>query len=67
MDEEADKQSLLILCDLVTKHIRFEERELFAYLEELLTKEQLDNVFVEIEKHPVTSETEWTEEFWVRK
>ena len=67
LDEEADKQSLLILCDLVTKHIRFEERELFAYLEELLTKEQLDNVFVEIEKHPVTSETEWTEEFWVRK
>lgn len=67
LDEEADIQTLQILCDLVNKHIRFEERELFVYLEELLTTEQLDNVFVEIEKHPVTCETEWTEEFWVRK
>lgn len=67
LDVEADKQTLMILCDLINKHIRFEERELFIYLEELLTKEQLDEVFAAIEKHPVTPETEWTEEFWVRK
>jgi hemerythrin-like domain-containing protein len=67
LDEEADTQTLQILGDLVTKHIRFEERELFVYLEKLLTKEQLDEVFAEIEEHPVSCETEWTDEFWVRK
>lgn len=67
LDEEADKQTLLILCDLVSKHIRFEERELFVFLERLLSKEQLDKVFEEIEKHPVSCESEWKDEFWVRK
>ena len=67
LDAEADERDFTILADLLNKHIRFEERELFVYLEELLTKEQLDSVFAEIEKHPVTSETEWTEEFWVKK
>lgn len=67
IDKQPDIQSLKILCDLLNKHIRFEERELFKYLEELLSKEQLDIVFNELEKHPVSCETEWTEEFWVRK
>ena len=67
IDEQPDTQSLKILCDLLNKHIRFEERELFKYLEELLSKEQLDIVFNELEKHPVSCDTEWTEEFWVRK
>lgn len=67
LDEEADKHTLLILCDLLNKHIRFEERELFEYLEELLSKEQLDHVFAEIEKHPLSCDAEWKEEFWVRK
>lgn len=67
LDEHADKQTLKILCDLLNKHIRFEERELFIYLEGLLTKEQLDAVYIELEKHPVSCDTEWTEEFWIRK
>lgn len=67
IDKQPDIQSLKILCDLLNKHIRFEERELFKYLEELLSKEQLDIVFNELEKHPVSCDTEWTEEFWVRK
>lgn len=67
IDKHADTHALQILCDLLNKHIRFEERELFIYLEELLTKEQLDTVFVELEKHPVNCDSEWTEEFWVRK
>ncbi len=67
IDDQPDPHSLKILCDLLNKHIRFEERELFKYLEELLSKEQLDIVFNEIEKHPVICDTEWTEEFWVKK
>ncbi len=67
LDEEADSHIFLILCDLLNKHIRFEERELFGHLEELLSKEQLDTVFVELEKHPVSHDAEWSEEFWVKK
>jgi hemerythrin-like domain-containing protein len=66
LDEEADKRHLLLLCDLLDQHIRFEERELFNYLEELLTPVQLDNIFTELEAHPLGKE-EWTDEFWVKK
>ncbi|MBL7748701.1 MAG: hemerythrin domain-containing protein [Chitinophagaceae bacterium] len=67
LGEEADKRHLLLLCDLTTQHIRFEERELFGYLEQLLTPEQLDNVFKQLEEHPVSCNEEWKEEFWVKK
>lgn len=66
LDEEADKRHLQILCDLLDQHIRFEERELFKFLEELLTPEQLDKIYTELEAHPLGKE-EWTDEFWVKK
>ena len=67
LDDEADKRTLLILSDLLNKHIRFEERELFVHLEKILTQEQLENIFIQLEKHPVHCEQEWKEEFWVKK
>jgi hemerythrin-like domain-containing protein len=67
LDAEADKRTLTILCDLLNTHIRFEERELFAYLEKILTPEQLDDIFTQLEKHPVHCEQEWKDEFWVKK
>lgn len=67
LGHEADKRHLLLLCELVTQHIRFEERELFGYLEGLLTPEQLDTVFQSLEEHPVSCEEEWKDEFWVKK
>jgi hypothetical protein len=60
LDDEADKRSLHILCDLLDKHIRFEERE-------NLPKEKLDEIFKEIEKHPVDDTTTWKHEFWGKK
>lgn len=66
LDDEADKRTLVLLTDLINNHIRFEERELFVYLEGLLTKEKLDEIFVQLEKHPVSCE-EWKDEFWVKK
>ncbi len=66
LDDEADKRTLVILCDLVTQNIRIEERELFNYLEELLPPEKLDDIFLQLEKHPVSEEV-WEDEFWVRK
>jgi Hemerythrin HHE cation binding domain len=67
LDDEADQRTLIILSDLLNKHIRFEERELFVHLEKILTPEQLENIFTQLEKHPVHCEQEWKDEFWVKK
>lgn len=67
LDDVADKRNLVILTDLLNHHIRFEERELFAYLEKELKPEQLDAIFKQLEKNPVHFEEEWKEEFWVKK
>lgn len=66
MDEEADKRTLVLLADLVNHHIRFEERELFAWLESNLAPDKLDQIFEQLEKHPVHDDT-WTDEFWISK
>lgn len=72
LDDEADHRTLVILSDLLNKHIRFEERELFIHLEKILSAEQLDSIYSELEKHPVHCEQDpmaigWKEEFWVKK
>jgi len=66
LDAEADERDFTILADLLNKHIRFEERQLFAFLEEILTPEKLDKVFQQLEEHPLTC-GEWNDEFWVKK
>jgi hemerythrin-like domain-containing protein len=67
LDDEADKRTLVILTDLLNAHIRFEERELFVHLEKILSPEQLETIFTQLEKHPVHCDQEWNEEFWVKK
>lgn len=67
LDDEADKRTLTILCDLLDKHIRFEERELFVYLESHLGPDKLNEIHTLLEKHPVKCDTEWKDEFWVKK
>jgi hemerythrin-like domain-containing protein len=66
LDKEADTATFSQLCNLVNDHIRFEERELFGYLEQNLIPEQLTSIFKELEEHPVSCE-EWKDEFWVKK
>jgi hemerythrin-like domain-containing protein len=66
LDREPDKRTLELLADLLNQHIRFEERELFNYLEKTLTAEKLDEIFTQLEEHPV-KKAEWTDEFWVNK
>jgi len=66
LDQEPDPNSLQLLADYINNHIRFEERELFVYAEQTLTPEQLNEVYKEL---PDGShcETEWKDEFWVKK
>lgn len=67
IDQEADRQDFTRLTNLLETHIRFEERELFQYLEEHLSTEQLTTIFEQLEKHPVSFEEEWKDHFWVSK
>jgi len=66
IEDATDKSSLVILCDLLNNHIRFEERELFGYMESILTTGQLDKIFQELEKKPLSLE-KWNDEFWIKK
>jgi hemerythrin-like domain-containing protein len=60
---DCDKGTLKMLADFIEKHIRFEERELFAFAEKALTPEQLQHVSKLLDKEHVCA-TEWNEEFW---
>jgi len=64
LDSEPDSRTISMLADLINDHIRFEERQLFNYLEETLSKEQLEIIFQQIEEHPVACNTEWNDKFW---
>jgi hemerythrin-like domain-containing protein len=63
LDQEAEQQSFRALCDLIDAHIRFEEQQVFGYLEQHLTEEELNSIYVQLEGHPVAAE-EWSDPFW---
>jgi hemerythrin-like domain-containing protein len=66
LDKEPDIHSLQLLAEYINNHIRFEERELFGYAEQTLTPEQLDEIYKEL-PNDSHCETEWKDEFWVKK
>jgi hemerythrin-like domain-containing protein len=66
LDMETDEQTLTMLCDLVDKHIRFEERQFFNFLEASLNQQQLDTINKELAAHPVSCAI-WEDVFWVKK
>ena len=66
LDKEPDSSSLQLLAEFVNNHIRFEERQLFLYAEQTLTPEQLNEIYKEL-PNELQCETEWKEEFWLKK
>ena len=66
LDQGTNKTIFTSLADLLNDHIRLEERQLFAFLDQILSKDQLDVIFTELEEHPVCND-DWTDEFWVKK
>jgi hemerythrin-like domain-containing protein len=66
LDKEPDQDTFILLTDLAEKHIRWEERQLFPYLEKTLTTEQLESIFTALQLHPVSCD-DWTDVFWVKK
>ena len=59
---EASEQ-LLALADTVEAHVRFEERELFPYLEQQLTEIQWEAIGAQLNDGPA-SQDDYTDEFW---
>ncbi len=63
--EEASKQ-LILIANLVDKHVRYEERELYPHLEKMLTYAQLENIGIHLLETPVLKD-DYADEFWVSK
>lgn len=64
-------QNLKVLCEKfasqLEKHIRFEERILFPYIEKIVTEEKLTEIGDELTKaHHLKMPVAWTSEFWVK-
>ena len=67
IDKEPDRIDFIHLSNLIDTHIRFEEREFFQYLEQHLSEKNLTDIFDQLEKHPVSNEEEWEDEFWMSR
>ena len=71
LDKEPDSSSLQLLAEFINNHIRFEERKLFAYAEEVLTPEQLGEIYNDLpnDLHCDTDAAAigWKDEFWAKK
>lgn len=53
------------LAELVDKHIRFEERKLFPFLEQKMTKEQLSEVGAQLSRlHELPVDDVYEDAFW---
>lgn len=61
-----DAAMLLQLAAILDAHIRFEERELFGYIEKKISKNALNSIEQQLLKNKATDE-KWDEEFWLKK
>jgi hemerythrin-like domain-containing protein len=64
-DHEELSRQLLSLADAVDAHVRYEERELFPYLEQTLTEIQLAAIGKQLEEQPVVHDI-YEDEFWIK-
>ena len=56
------------LAALVDDHVRYEERELFPHLENLLSYEQLESIGKQLkDDHAAEMKDEYADEFWIKK
>jgi hemerythrin-like domain-containing protein len=61
-----DESMLDKLSDAVHDHIRFEERELFQYAEQVIPEEALNKIYEQLSKEPAQCR-KWEKEFWMKK
>ena len=58
------KEALTEFAELLNDHIRFEERELFPYVEQSLTKDELEQIGINLEKTHQDLDKNWGPKFW---
>lgn len=63
---EPVRHDFVQLCNLIDAHIRFEEREFFAYLELHLSEQELKDVQILLDEKPVNFTEDWKDAFWER-
>jgi hemerythrin-like domain-containing protein len=51
-------------ADMLTSHIRFEERKLFPVVEQLTSREDLNNIGIFLHAHHKQDLKEWQTQFW---
>lgn len=67
-DENNSKKALQRVAELVDDHVRYEERELFPYIESKLSDEQLAAIGEKLnEAQAMPLKDEYEDEFWVKK
>jgi hypothetical protein len=59
--------SLLLFAMALESHIRFEERELFNYLQEHLSEKELTEIATALTERQHPASTLWTDAFWIKK
>lgn len=64
--EKADIPLLEELADTLDAHIRFEERQLFPYIEQTIDPLILEEAGKKIEACTHSAELEWADEFWLK-
>jgi hemerythrin-like domain-containing protein len=61
---QTDEILLQSFADTLEKHIRFEERELFNYIQDNISETALTNIAASLKTRDHESEKDWTDIFW---
>ena len=64
LNEGATASRLEHLAQFLGRHVRFEERELFNYIESMATTDQLKELFCDL-NDAYCARQEWSDEFWI--
>jgi hypothetical protein len=60
----SDKELLLNIAGTLEKHIRFEERQLFNFLQENLSEAELTKIATELKTRGHSTDAAWNDVFW---
>ena len=63
-ESKTKKEDLTKFAELLNDHIRFEERELFPFIEESLSEEELKQIGINIEETHQPLDKNWGPKFW---
>ena len=63
-NNNSDKELLQKFADTLESHVRFEERNMFNYLQENISESELTKIASELKAREHESDDAWTDPFW---